>query len=70
MGNCIITRRGLPSEASVKQEGIYPIGADGRPMGNVIVPDTVTRLYQYIFWKDTNVWSILWIFVLLRSAVL
>lgn len=58
MGNCIITRRGLPSEASVKQEGIYPIGADGRPMGNVIVPDTVTRLYQYIFWKDTNVWSI------------
>ena len=58
MGNCFITRRGLPSETSVKQEGIYPIGADGRPMGNVIVPDTVTRLYQYIFWKDTNVWSI------------
>lgn len=48
----------MPSEASVKQEGICPIGSDGRPMGNVIVPDTVTRLYQYIFWKDTNVWSI------------
>ena len=58
MGNCIITRRGLPSEASVKQEGIYPIGADGRPMGNVIVPDTVTRLYQYIFWSNQNVWSV------------
>lgn len=58
MGNCIITRRGLPSEASVKQEGIYPIGTDGRPMGNVIVPDCVTRLYKNIFYSDQNVWSV------------
>lgn len=58
MGNCIITRRGLPSEASVKQEGIYPVGADGRPTGDVIVPDNVRRLYGYIFRENKNVWSV------------
>ena len=58
MGNCIITRRGLSSEASVKQEGIYPVGADSRPIGDVIVPDNVRRLYGYIFRENKNVWSV------------
>lgn len=38
--------------------GIYPIGTDGRPTGDVVVPEGVTSLYQYIFANNTNVESI------------
>ena len=38
--------------------GIYPIGANGRPTGDVIVPEGVTSLYQYIFYSDTAVTSV------------
>ena len=38
--------------------GIYPIGEDGRPTGDVIVPEGVTSLYRYIFDSDTNVTSV------------
>lgn len=38
--------------------GIYPIGEDGRPTGNVVVPEGVTSLYRYIFDSNTSVTSI------------
>ena len=38
--------------------GIYPVGKDGRPTGDVIVPEGVTSLYRYIFDSDTNVTSV------------
>ena len=38
--------------------GIYPIGEDGRPTGNVVVPEGVTSLYRYIFSGDVNVTSV------------
>lgn len=38
--------------------GIYPIGEDGRPTGDVIVPEGVTSLYRYIFSGDINVNSV------------
>ena len=38
--------------------GIYPIGEDGRPTGDVIVPEGVTSLYRYIFSDDVNVLSV------------
>lgn len=40
-------------------EGIHPIGQDGRPTGDVTVPEGVTSLYQYIFYGNTNVTSVL-----------
>ena len=39
--------------------GIYPIGKDGRPEGDVIVPEGVTSLYQYIFRNNSNVSTVL-----------
>ena len=38
--------------------GIHPIGEDGRPTGDVIVPEGVTSLYRYIFDSDTNITSV------------
>ena len=38
--------------------GIYPIGEDGRPTGDVTVPEGVTSLYRYIFSDDVNVTSV------------
>lgn len=38
--------------------GIYPIGEDGRPTGNVTVPEGVTSLCRYIFSDDVNVTSV------------
>lgn len=38
--------------------GIYPIGEDGRPTGDVTVPEGVTSLYRYIFSDDVNVSSV------------
>lgn len=38
--------------------GIYPIGEDGRPTGDVIVPDGVTSLHQYIFCENSNISSV------------
>ena len=38
--------------------GIYPIGKDGRPTGDVIVPEGVTSLYRYIFDSNTAVTSV------------
>ena len=35
---------------STEQLGIYPVGADSRPTGDVTVPSGVTSLYQYIFY--------------------
>ena len=40
------------------QNGIYPIGADSRPTGDVIVPEGVTSLYRYIFDQNSSVTSI------------
>ena len=39
-------------------QGIYPIGTDGRPTGNVTVPSGVTSLYQNIFYQNTAVTSV------------
>lgn len=38
--------------------GIYPIGEDGRPTGDVIVPEGVTSLYRYIFDSNKSVTSV------------
>ena len=38
--------------------GIYPVGADSRPTGDVTVPEGVTSLYQYIFYFNSNVTSV------------
>ena len=43
---------------STEQLGIYPIGTDGRPTGDVIVPNGVTSLYQYIFYQDAAITSV------------
>lgn len=40
------------------KNGIYPIGEDGRPTGDVVVPEGVTTLSQYIFYQDKNVTSV------------
>lgn len=39
-------------------QGIYPIGADGRPTGVVTVPYGVTSLYDYLFRDDTAITSV------------
>ena len=51
MGNCYIGRRGNPTKVN-PQYGVYPIGENGRPAGNVIVPEGVVSLYTYIFQSD------------------
>ena len=38
-----------------EQLGIYPVGADGRPTGDVVVPSGVTSLYRYLFDGNKNV---------------
>lgn len=38
--------------------GIYPIGKNGRPTGDAVVPEGVTSLYQYIFYSDAAVTSV------------
>lgn len=38
--------------------GIYPIGEDGRPTGDVTIPEGVISLFRYIFDSDVNVTSV------------
>lgn len=45
-------------EISSGGNGIYPVGVDSRPTGDVIVPEGVTSLYQYIFYDNANVTSV------------
>ena len=40
-------------------EGIYPIGEDSRPTGDVIVSEGIISLYQYVFYRNINVMSVL-----------
>lgn len=54
MAECVIVGNGVKE----KQLGIYPIGNDGRPIGDVIVPNGVTSLYRYIFYNNDNVTSV------------
>lgn len=61
MADCFITRQGgIDSGGGGGQgnNGIYPIGEDGRPTGDVIVPEGVTSLHRYIFDSDTAVTSV------------
>lgn len=44
--------------SSTEQFGIYPVGEDSRPTGDVIVPDNVTSLYRYTFSEDNNITSV------------
>ena len=46
------------SGGSTEQLGIYPIGTDGRPTGDVTVPSGVTSLYYQIFQGNTFVTSV------------
>ena len=46
------------SGGSTEQLGIYPIGTDGRPTGNVTVPSGVTSLFYQIFQGNTFVTSV------------
>lgn len=54
MAECIIVGNGTKE----KQLGIYPIGNDGRPTGDVIVPNGITSLYRYIFYDNDSVTAI------------
>lgn len=45
-------------EISSGGNGIYPVGVDSRPTGDVIVPEGVTSLYQYIFDQNASVTSV------------
>ena len=47
----------IPKILDVPQ-GIYPIGHDGRPSGDVIVPDGVTSLNRSLFEDNTAVTSV------------
>lgn len=58
MGVCYITRRGTKTGGTTEQLGIYPVGNDGRPMGNVTVLDNVVNLSSYVFKNNSNVLSI------------
>jgi len=58
MGDCYITRRGTKTGGATEQLGIYPIGNDGRPMGNVIVPNSVGILSDYIFKNNKNILTV------------
>lgn len=37
---------------------IYPIGEDGRPTGDVVIPDNVTNLSKYPFIENSNVLTV------------
>lgn len=43
---------------SGKQKGIYPIGTNGLPTGDVVVPDGVTNLAQSIFHGNQTITSV------------
>ncbi len=43
---------------SGKQKGIYPIGTNGLPTGDVVVPDGVTNLVQSIFHGNQTITSV------------
>lgn len=57
MGFCYITRRGKRT-GTTEQLGIYPIGGNGRPVGDVVVPNTLISLYSGIFQNDTAVTNV------------
>ncbi len=52
MADCYIFRKGG------NQKGIYPIGADGRPTGDVIIPRSITSVGYHVFYKAANMTSI------------
>lgn len=58
MGECYITRRGTKTGGATEQLGIYPIGNDGRPMGNVFIPNSVIVLSDYLFKNNANVLTV------------
>lgn len=39
-------------------EGIYPIGEDSRPTGDVIISEGITSLYKYVFYDNKNITSV------------
>lgn len=55
MAQCILVGSGVGES---EQLGIYPVGANGRPTGDVIVPSGVTGLSYYVFRYNTNVTSV------------
>lgn len=57
MGICYITRRGKRT-GYTDQLGIYPIGNNGRPTGNVVVPSTIYSISYWLFQSNTAVTSI------------
>lgn len=58
MGECYITRRGTKTGGTTEQLGIYPTGNNGRPAGNVTVPDNVVSLTKYSFTENGNVLTV------------
>lgn len=53
MGNCYISRRGAPKSYN-EQVGIYPIGANCMPTGNVIIPSHVTSITNSSLFRQNN----------------
>ena len=58
MADSFILRRLDINSGNGGGNGIYPIGENGRPTGDVIVPSGVTILGKYIFTDNPNVTSI------------
>lgn len=58
MGLAYICRRTPYTQEFEEQLGIYPIGINGLPQGNVIVLDCVTSLSKYLFMDNPQVTNV------------
>ena len=58
MGNCYLSRR-IPYEPGFEeQQGVYPIGINGMPEGNIYIPEGCTVLSKYICSENPQVTGI------------
>lgn len=57
MGYCYLEKRGQ-KEMLIEPIGIYEVGIDARPSGNVTVPNKVKTLATRVFQNDENITSI------------
>lgn len=58
MGVGIISRRSPYTQKILEQLGVYPIGINGLPMGNVILRDNMTSLSRYLFMDNPQVTNV------------
>lgn len=58
MGICYMKKCSVIRPKAYEQLGIYPVGTDSRPTGDVTVLSNVTNLSSYVFQDDTAVTSV------------